>query len=114
MRDAHVQVQAQEAHSSCGRQCSYNLLRLLRLLRLRLLRLLELELLRLLVLLVLLRFWPLRVWNRSPTLSLTCVQLAQTRREVDPEGTAVADSEVNAYFCAQSSGIPPCVARWSA
>jgi hypothetical protein len=37
MRDAHVQVQAQGGHnnkcSSCGRQRSYNLLRLLRLLR---------------------------------------------------------------------------------
>jgi hypothetical protein len=53
-------------------------LRLLRLLRLLLLlRLLELELLRLLVLLVLLRFWPLRVWKRSLTLSPTCVQLGE-------------------------------------
>ena len=39
MRDAHVQVQAQGGHSSCGKQCSYNLLRLLLLVRLLLLEL---------------------------------------------------------------------------
>jgi hypothetical protein len=56
---------------------------LLLLLELELLLVLELELLRLLELeLLLLRFWPLRVWKRSLTPSLTCVQLGQKRSGV--------------------------------